>query len=303
MKMLFGTDAVEITEIDTSELTNKNISLSVARFDLIDPIVSGNKIFKLHYFLSNALREKTKTLITFGGAFSNHLVATAYAGKKYGLNTIGIVRGEKGKEESTTLKQCELYGMVLQYISRNEYEKKSTVDYLNSLREQYANGVIIPEGGYAPIGAMGASLMMQHIQHLNATHVVTAIGTATSFAGLLRSSTEYQQVVGIPVLKNLKDIDERLEYLNPNFSNKSFILFDEYHFGGYAKKTPALINFMNDLFISHALPTDWIYTAKMMFAIFDKIINGSFPDNSRIVCLHTGGLQGNKTLPAGTLVF
>lgn len=300
MKILFEENELEFNELKGKLFTERNISVSVARLDKVHPIVSGNKLFKLHYFLEHALKEKNKALLTFGGAYSNHLAATAFACRETGIRSIGIVRGERPSTLSHTLKQCEADGMELHFISREDYRNKDSSGLLKELAEYC---IIVPEGGYHPMGALGASLIADKIKTKAPTHVCTAIGTATTAAGLLMNLPAAVKVIGIPVLKEMNDITERISFLTGNKQYSNFICFNEYHFGGYAKKTNELIQFMNDFYSENSIPTDFVYTAKMMFAINDKIRAGYFAEGSRIVCLHTGGLQGNDSLPASTLVF
>ena len=298
--MLFNTSNITIDNIYIDILQYKNVSLSAVRLDKIHPIVSGNKLFKLHYFLEEAITSSKPGILTFGGAYSNHLVATAFICKINNLKCVGIVRGERPLVLSHTLQNCIDYGMDLHFISREEYNKKEDDDFLGNLSKKWENYLMIPEGGYHPKGAAGAALITKFIAK-DTTHICTAIGTATTFAGLIEGAGEDQQIIGIPVLKGLTDMNKKIAYLTK--SNHAFQLLDEYHFGGYAKKTPELINFMNDIFSRYNLPTDFVYTAKMMFAIFDAIEKGYFKSGSKITCLHTGGLQGNYSLPKGTLQF
>ena len=303
MKMLFSTLPLEFSAIDTSFYTTRNITLLVARLDRIHPVVSGNKLYKLHYFMEDALASGYQKVVTFGGAYSNHLVATAYACKVSGLQSVGIVRGERPALLSHTLMACESYGMQLQFISREAYKQKEHNNFKNEMRTTDSRDILIPEGGYHPHGAKGAALIMDQLNDVHATHVCTAIGTATTIAGLLKNRKNNETVIGVPVLKNMTGIPERISFLNNEQISNDVTLFDDYHFGGYAKKTTELINFMNAFYQQHNLPTDFVYTAKMMYAVIDKIKSGYFPEGSIIVCLHTGGLQGNASFPPGTLVF
>jgi len=284
-------------------LLQKKISLSVLRLDKIHPIVSGNKLFKLHYFVQQALQSVHETIITFGGAYSNHLVATAFACQEYGLKSIGIIRGEQPAQLSHTLQQCMAYGMTLKFISRSDYAKKEATGLVDHLNIDFDNAVIIPEGGYHTLGAKGAALIWDVIGKNSYSHICTAVGTATTLAGLLAGAIQ-QEIIAVPVLKGMHDIDNRIDFmLGNNFKKDHLQIFNHYHFGGYAKKTPELMNFMNYLWQQHQLPTDFVYTAKLFFAIYDKIKNNYFTEGSHILTLHTGGLQGNKSLPSGTLLF
>lgn len=303
MQILFGIKNIRFDELENPVLEKKNIKLQLARLDKIHPVVSGNKLFKLHYFLDEAMQSNHKTMVSFGGAYSNHLVAIAFAGKESGLKSIGIVRGEEPKNLSHTLQQCLQYGMQLQFITRNEYKNTGQPDFINNLKLKYGDFTLVPEGGYHPLGAAGASLIIDLLKDKNATHICTATGTATTLAGLLLKAQHSQQVITVPVIKNMNDIEERLFYLINKKKHNNLQIFDGYHFGGYAKKTEELINFMNVFYTNYGVPTDFVYTAKMMYAILDKINNNFFPAGSSIVCLHTGGLQGNQSLPPGTLLF
>jgi 1-aminocyclopropane-1-carboxylate deaminase len=298
--MLFDTANISCDAVANDCLTKKNVRLCILRLDKIHPIVSGNKIFKLHYFLQDALTYSLPGILTFGGSYSNHLVATAYACKTAGLKSIGFVRGEKPATLSPILQACMKYGMQLHFLPRAVYDKKETAHFIENFPDEWKKYVWVPEGGYHPKGAAGAALIAEMVNE-NCTHICTALGTATTLAGLITGAKKHQQIIGIPVLKGMLDINERIEYL----TNKTttYQLLDGYHFGGYAKKTPALIQFMNELYKQNNIPTDFVYTAKMMFAVLDNIEKDFFPPGSKITCLHTGGLQGNASLPAGTLIF
>lgn len=284
-------------------LKEKQVSLSVLRLDKIHPVISGNKLFKLYYFLEASKMEKIRPVVTFGGAYSNHLVAAAYACKLYQVPCTGIVRGERPAALSHTLLDCISYGMLLQFISRQDYDFKDTADFKNSIEKEIGDCITIPEGGYHSLGATGASLIMNYVKDTS-THICCAAGTATTMAGLLLGKKEYQQVIGIPVLKGMADIIDSIEYLTGRkFENKDLHIEYEYHFGGYAKKNTALLSFMNNIYEQFQLPSDFVYTGKMLYAIFDLISNNFFAKGSEIVCIHTGGLQGNLSLPKNALTF
>lgn len=293
--MVPDTNNISFEELQNSLLDDKKLRLTIARLDKIHPVVSGNKIFKLHYFLEEGLASAHKTICTFGGAYSNHLVATAFACKEAGLKSIGIVKRGEGKP-TYTLSECIKYGMELHFVKRDEY--KSVQDE-NKISGNY---ILIPEGGYHPTGAKGAALIMNSISHLMASHVCTPVGTATTLAGLLQNRSN-QEIIAVPVIKNMTDIQERINFLNGGNTSYRPHVLDEYHFGGYAKRTSELLDFMNQLYKLFNIPTDFVYTGKLMFAVFDKIKKGFFPEGSHIVCLHTGGLQGNLSLPVNSLIF
>ncbi len=302
--MLFDISKADTQQLHDELFMQKQVTVSILRLDKIHPLVSGNKLFKLHYFLEETLNSKHKTILTFGGAYSNHLAATAYAGKVLQLKSIGIVRGEKPEQLSHTLQQCLHDGMQLKFISRQLFAKKENAAFINELKAEFGECNIIPEGGYHPLGAKGAALIMDLIKDNNYTHICTASGTATTLAGLLIAATPSQQIVSFPVLKGITDNKTRIKELTGNNNDfENLMILDNYHFGGYAKKTQELISFMNHCWLQHGLPLDFVYTAKMFFGIIDCIRNDRFEKGSKILCLHTGGLQGNKSLPLNSLLF
>lgn len=301
--MLFEENELTFNNLSNDLFIERQVTVMMMRLDQINPIVSGNKLFKLHFFLEESLNQNHKPILTFGGAYSNHLVATAYACKLAGIKSIGIVRGERTTNLSQTLKECERYGMQLHFVSRELYKTKEADLFLENLKNKFGSCLIIPEGGYHPKGAAGAAIIMDRLSPKKATHVCSALGTATTLAGLLTKRINNETIIGVPVLKNMNDISERLLFLGVQEQIDKPVIFNEYHFGGYAKKTSELIQFMNSFYLEYHIPTDFVYTAKMMYGILDKIKAGYFEAGSKIICLHTGGLQGNDSLPAGTLVF
>lgn len=302
-QMLFNILNTPVEVLKSPLFSTAKLQLNVLRLDQIHPVVSGNKLFKLHYFLEEARHASHKTLLTFGGAYSNHLVATAYACKLAGVKSIAFVRGEKAEQLSHTLQHCLDYGMQLQFISREEYAAKDDSPFLAQLKEYYGDCTIVPEGGYHPEGAKGAALIHRLIQPGSYSHICTAAGTATTAAGLLMGADD-EKTICLPVLKGMTDMEERIAFCcGGSYKKEQLEIFHDYHFGGYAKKTPDLLAFMNQLWQQHRLPTDFVYTAKLFYGITDKIKNGYFPAGSNILCLHTGGLQGNSSLPKGSLLF
>jgi len=256
----------------------------------------------LYYFLEEAKNSIHKKIITFGGAYSNHLAATAYACKEAGVKCIGFVRGEKPKELSHTLLFCLQNEMQLEFISRESYKKINKENFLQSLKNIYGHHILIPEGGFSQKGANGAKLICNYFNLKNFSHVCCAIGTATTFAGLINGNNNETEIIGFSVLKNLNDIEERLIFLGVEPSKKYSGIHD-YHFGGYAKKNTDLISFINSFYQDNKIPLDFVYTGKMMFGVYDLIEKKYFPEGSNILCIHTGGLQGNNSLPEGVLNF
>ncbi len=301
--MFLPTDTISFDKLKSDFLSQKGISVTVLRLDKIHNEVSGNKLFKLHYFVEACLQTTHKTILTFGGAFSNHLVATAFLCKEEGLKCIGIVRGEEPKELSHTLKQCKELGMHLHFISRADYKNIDDTKTIKDLQAMFGECIVVPEGGYDKVGADGASLIMNLLKNEKYTHVCTCVGTATTLAGLLMNNESNAAIIAVPAIKNMTDIDERVQQITGSSFKNNLLIFSDYHFGGYAKYNTELITFMNTFYTQYKIPTDFVYTAKMMFAIFDKIKEEYFARGSNIVCLHTGGLQGNASLPEGIFIF
>jgi 1-aminocyclopropane-1-carboxylate deaminase/D-cysteine desulfhydrase-like pyridoxal-dependent ACC family enzyme len=301
--MLFDISQAHLEELNDDLFKQKQVKVSVLRLDKIHPALSGNKVFKLHFFLKEALACGHKTVVTFGGAYSNHLAATAFACKALNLQSIGIVRGERPATLSHTLEQCMEYGMHIKFISRAAYDNKEDDDFRNAIKGEFGDSIIIPEGGYHPLGAKGAALIYDLVKDIDLTHICTASGTVTTAAALSMAAKAGETIICIPVLKGMTDIDERTRFLTGGILYDNLRVFDNYHFGGYAKKTDELLQFMNHCWLHYTLPLDFVYTGKMMFAVIDLIKKGHFPVGSHILCLHTGGLQGNKSLPLNSLLF
>ena len=274
-------------------LQNKNVELDVLRLDKIHPIISGNKWFKLKYHLDNFNAGNYKGIITFGGAWSNHIVATACICYLQKINCIGIIRGEKPSELSSTLIEAANNEMELRFISRESYAQRDSHKFIESLKKEFPRHYIIPEGGAGKEAEKGAGEILQHADGKNYTHIACAVGTGTMFNGIKKTVSSNQNILGIVVLKRWK---EEMDMNNAR-------LFLNYHFGGYAKHDPVLIDFMNDFFNLTAIPTDFVYTGKLAYAIFDLIKKNHFPAGSKILMIHSGGLQGNTSLQKGSLIF
>lgn len=294
---------VDIDKIENDLTKEKNISVSILRLDKIHHEISGNKLFKLHIFLQQALASPHKTIVTFGGAYSNHLAATAAACKELNLKSIGIVRGEQARDLSHTLLFCKQKGMLLFFVSREMYDEKNSSEFKNDLIQKFGEHILIPEGGFSEEGVRGAEMISNFYKEKAFTHICCAVGTATTLAGLIRKSNTDQQIIGFSALKNLTDFEERIKFLLNNSSYKNLVLINDYHFGGYAKNNKELFAFMNEFYKTFKIPTDFVYTAKMMYGVLDMIKKNYFKPNSKILCIHTGGLQGNLSLPEKTLNF
>ena len=280
-------------KIQTSFLQNKNVQLDVLRLDKIHPVISGNKWFKLKYHLDNFNAGNYNGIITFGGAWSNHVVAAACACYLKKLKCIGIIRGEKPPHLSTTLREAANYEMDLKFISREKYAQRTSIEFLESIKKEFPGYYIIPEGGAGKEGKKGAGEMLQYADEKNYTHIACAVGTGTMFDGIREVTSSNQNILGIVVLKGWK--------VENKMANTEMFL--NYHFGGYAKYDLTLIDFMNEFFRLTNIPTDFVYTGKLAFALFDLIKKDHFPPGSKILMIHSGGLQGNASLQKGSLIF
>ncbi|MES2005024.1 MAG: pyridoxal-phosphate dependent enzyme [Bacteroidota bacterium] len=280
--------------------SNKNTTVDLLRLDLLHPVVSGNKWFKLKYYLEDAKLQGKTTLASFGGAYSNHIVAIAFAAKEAGLKSIGYIRGERNAALSPTLRDAELYGMQLEFVARSRYADKEAIMQTNDSPGIYW----IREGGYGLPGAMGAAGILNVTNTSQYTHLLCAVGTGTMLAGLTRAALPKQQLVGISVLKNHFSIEQEVRALLAEEDNrKSLSIIPGYHFGGYAKHPENLLSFMRELWEAEKVPTDIVYTAKLLFATKQLLAKNYFMPGSRLLIIHSGGLQGNASLPPNTLPF
>ena len=281
----------------------KNIELAVLRLDKIHPFISGNKWFKLRYYLEDARELNKKKILTFGGAWSNHILATAAACQLFGFESTGIIRGEEAVELSPMLKQAKASGMNLVFISRGDYRQKKIPEVIN-----IDNYYFIGEGGFGTKGAAGAATILDHCKKEDYTHICCAAGTGTMLAGLVMASGEKNKIVAISVLKNNFELEQHVRSLLPE-NKMNFDIFHDFHFGGYAKfvhhpsDKPGLIQFMNDFYRLTSIPSDFVYTGKLFYAIHELAATDYFPSGSRLLVIHSGGLQGNDSLGKGTLIF
>ena len=294
-------DSITVDEVNIPAFKEKNIQVSVLRLDKIDPVISGNKWFKLKYYLEDAKKQKKGHIVTFGGAYSNHIVATAAMGKECGFRTSGIIRGEQPQKLSHTLLESMKYGMRLFFTSREDYRSKRLPD---EIRELSSEIYLINEGGYGMPGARGAAEILDHCHKERFSHLACAVGTSTMMAGLVKASLPHQETIGISVTNEKASLKEGLfNLLSLEERDKQFQLVTGYQFGGYANHKIELINFMNELYKETSIPTDFVYTGKLFFAVFDMIRTDLFPNNSNILIVHSGGLQGNFSLSKRTLIF
>ena len=282
----------------------KGISLVIKRDDLIHPFVSGNKFRKLKYNLLQAKAENQSALLTFGGAYSNHIAAVAYAGKENGFQTIGIIRGDELAdkiESNPTLKFAQECGMQFEFVSREAYRLKTEETFLEQLQQKYGAFYLIPEGGTNAFAIQGCEEILTP-EDASFDYVACAIGTGGTISGLINSVLPHQKVLGFPALKGEFLQDEIRKFVH----HENWELITDYHFGGYGKVSPDLIDWINRFYEQTQIPLDPVYTGKMVFGILDLIAKNYFPENANILLIHTGGLQGiqgmnlklkNKGLP------
>jgi 1-aminocyclopropane-1-carboxylate deaminase len=276
--------------INTLENIRLNAQVSLKPEYLIHPTVSGNKFRKLKYNLEKAQSENYKGILTFGGAFSNHIAATAAAGQELNIPTVGIIRGEElGSkiDQNPTLRYAKSCGMQLEFVSRTAYKDKADPAYLKMLLETFKDFYIIPEGGTNDLAIKGCQeILTETDQQFDL--ICCSVGTGGTIAGLINSSLPTQKIIGFPALKG--------GFLNEDIckfaTQSNWELWEAYHFGGYAKVDSKLITFMNHFKAIYNIPLDPVYTAKMMYGIFDAIQTGQIPKDAKVLAIHTGGLQG-----------
>ncbi len=267
-----------------------NISVYIKREDLIHPFVSGNKFRKLKYNLLQAKEENESSMLTFGGAFSNHIAAVAFAGREQHFKTIGVIRGEElvdKVKDNPTLKFAQECGMQFEFVSREMYRHKQEETFLSHLKEKYGSFYLIPEGGTNALAIQGCEEILTD-KDAEFDFVCCAVGTGGTIAGIINSILPHQKVLGFPALKGDFLKDEICTFVN----NKNWELIQEYHLGGYGKVNQELVAFINHFYKETKIPLDPIYTGKMVFGILDLIQKNYFSANSKILLIHTGGLQG-----------
>ena len=271
-----------------------DVTLCIQREDLVHPQIQGNKYRKLRYNLAFAKANSYKTLVTFGGAYSNHIAATAIAGSLEGFKTVGIIRGEelgvdleKTLAQNPTLSRARDHGMDFVFVTRTAYRDKDTAEFKEQLLKTYPDAYLIPEGGTNALAIQGCEEILEG-QGVSFDYVCCPVGTGGTISGIIESSGEQQKVLGFAALKGGFLSEEIKKWT----SKTNWELMSEYHFGGYAKMDATLVAFINTFLKEHDILLDPVYTGKMMFGVLDLIDKGYFPSNSRILAIHTGGLQG-----------
>ena len=274
--------------------------VDLLRLDLLHPIVSGNKFYKLRYYIEFALAKGVSSVASFGGPYSNHIVALAFTAKEAGLKSYGYIRTNADEPITPSLKEAKAYGMELIYLGRTDFQSKKAAVLQSS--EAMTDVYFIDEGGYGTIGAKGAAtiLTVQDTSHYDT--IICAVGTGTMLAGIINAADPRQKIIGIPVLKNEGSIESEINVLLED-KNRHYTLQHQFHQGGYAKTNPMMLDFMNRLWDAEKIPTDIVYTSKLLFGVEQLIKENYFEKAAAILVIHSGGLQGNRSLPEGSLKF
>jgi len=279
--------------------------VDLLRLDLLHPIVSGNKFYKLRFYIAEAKEHGVSTVASFGGPYSNHIVALAFTAKEAGLKSIGYIRTNADEPMTPSLAEAKAYGMELVYLGRTDFQSKK--DSIIQTRNDNTSIYFIDEGGYGAIGARGAATILTEQDTTHYDYIICAVGTGTMLAGCVHAALPHQKVIGIPVLKNEGSIENEINALllehNDKKNNQPYTLLHHFHQGGYAKTNPMMLDFMNRLWDTEKIPTDIVYTSKLLFGVAQLIKENYFKKEASILVIHSGGLQGNRSLPVGTLKF
>jgi 1-aminocyclopropane-1-carboxylate deaminase len=273
------------------ELPN-GITLEIKREDLLHPFISGNKFRKLKYNLVQAKAENLHNILTFGGAYSNHIAAVAYAGKEQGFKTIGVIRGDELGDkiaDNPTLQFAQECGMQFEFVSREAYRLKTESEFILKLKNKFGSFYMVPEGGTNDYAVKGCQEILTD-EDASFDFICCAVGTGGTISGIINSTLSHQKVLGFPALKGDFLKDEIRKFA----TNERWELVNDYHFGGYGKVNEQLVQFINQFYQETQVPLDPIYTGKMVFGVMDLIQKNYFPENAKILLIHTGGLQGVK---------
>jgi len=296
LQQFFKDKSILNEHLNWSVAEEKDVTVVIKREDLLHPEVSGNKFRKLKYNLIQAKADGFSTLLTYGGAYSNHIAATAASGHLFNFKTIGVIRGnelgenlEKTLAQNPTLKLAHKYGMRFKFVSRSEYRLKNTVPFLETLHSEFGTFYNVPEGGTNNLAIKGCEEILKP-SDAAFDYICVAAGTGGTISGLINASSDSQKVLGFPALKGdflYKDINNLIE------PKKNWQLICDYHFGGYAKISKELVTFINNFKSETGLPLDAVYTGKMFFGLADLIKKDFFKKGSKMLVIHSGGLQGN----------
>ena len=300
---------------------SRSQKVDLLRLDSLHPIVSGNKFYKLRFYIAAAIQNGCSTVVSFGGPYSNHIVALAFTAREAKLKSIGYIRTNADEPMTPSLAEAKAYGMELVYLGRTDFQtKKASILELSATK---SDTYFIDEGGYGAIGAKGAATILSENNTAHYDYIICAVGTGTMLAGCINAASPNQKIIGIPVLKNEGSIESEINALlidkndpsndlhndstndssNDKINSQPYTLLHQFHQGGYAKTNPKMIDFMNRLWDTEKIPTDIVYTSKLLFGVEQLIQENYFEKDASILVIHSGGLQGNRSLPVGTLKF
>lgn len=298
-----------LQKINSGLFSERGVDVFVLRLDLIHPKINGNKWFKLKYNLEEAKKLGKDTILTFGGAFSNHIHATAAACKQLGLKSIGVIRGEEEYSNNDTLSDAVKMGMKLHFVNRGDYRRKNEPGYLADLKSKLGDFYTVPEGGNNYLGSLGCAEILSSMDGFD--YVFCSVGTSATFCGLAKSISNSQHLIGISVLKGegslvveaqarvneIRGKDDLKIYITKELLSDTFLsksgIINNYHFGGFARHTKDLLDFKTDFEKQYKLPLDYVYESKLFYAVSDLIKAKKIPFNSKVIVIHGGGLQGN----------
>jgi 1-aminocyclopropane-1-carboxylate deaminase len=283
-----------VSEIQHPNLEKSGVRVLMKREDLNHPFISGNKWWKLKYNLQEALYQDQHTLLTYGGAFSNHIYATAAAAKELGLKSIGLIRGEETLPLNPTLRFAKDCGMKLHYLSRKDYREIDSASQIKSLQKAFGEFYRIPEGGTNGLAVKGCAEFGRALDLVDCNFICLPVGTGGTMAGVINGVSSSKKILGIAVLNEGAFLEKEIEKLLAQRRTDQWKVLTEYAFGGYARRSPVVLNFIETFFAHNHIPLDFIYTAKMMCAVFDLIEKQYFEKGSTILAIHTGGLQGHS---------
>ncbi len=269
---------------------NSGLQLFLKREDKIHDIISGNKFRKLKFNLIKAKELGYRGLLTFGGAYSNHIPAVAYAANTNGFKSLGFIRGEEIANnylENPTLKYSHDLGMKFNFLSRSNYKHKTNKDYLNKLKNKFKDYYLIPEGGTNALGVLGCQEIL-NAKDKEFDYICCSVGTGGTICGLINSSNENQKIIGFSSINKNYLLNDIVKFV----TNENWMIIDQFSFGGYGKVNSKLIEFINDFKLTHGILLDPIYTSKLVYGVLNLITNNFFKPNSKILMIHTGGHQG-----------
>ena len=293
---MFETIAQNILD---QQINFHDITLIIRRLDLVHPQISGNKFFKLKYNFLEAKRQGYQHILSFGGAYSNHIAATAFAAQQFGFQSVGVIRGEELADRplNPTLATAQQFGMQLHFVSRDEYRRKQQPEYLAELARQFPEHYVIPEGGTNALAIQGCQEILKD-SDAQFDVICCAVGTGGTISGLIEASHAHQQILGFSALKGsfLKDEVAQLT------KKTNWNILDDYCCGGYAKTSAALVQFIRDFEAEFSILLEQVYTAKMLMGIFDLIEKNYFPARSKLLVIHSGGLQG-RNIPFNSIAI